>query len=704
MSEPLDLDKPATNKRDIFDEAAHRFMLAETFEAQNRQQGLEAMRFRYKEQWDSNVRNQRVVEARPCITVNHTDSQCQRVQNQLRQQRPRIKCQPMGGAATIEKANAINSLMRHIQNLSNAETAYDEGVRSAQDIGWGYWEIIGKYCTPTSFDQDLMIKRIANTFTCYDDPMVDTPCGEDRKWFLISGWMSRQEYKRKYPKAPNCDWNRAAVGDDSGRWETRDRVRICRYFRIYEVADTLVLMNDGRTCLQSEMPSDDVRQQTGWQPFVDPVTGKKKTRATTKSQVQRFVLGGKEVLEEIDLPGKYIPVIRCLGNEVNIEGEVIRWGMVKNMMDPARMFNYWESARAEVVALAPKAPWVVAEGQTDSHPEWDDANRRPYSKLIYTPVVVDLGNGGQALAPPPMRQPPMPIPDGANNQAQMALMNLTAMAGMPMENPMEQSRVVSGNKYLQRRTRERDLMHFQYSDNQALAVMWTGIILLDLIPYYYDTDRMQRIVGEDGQASMVRINAAGDDPAAQENGGIYQFAKNLEEGTYDVVMDAGPDYRTAQEEGAEGMLGLLDTPLGPTIAQTGADLVVRNMPFAGASELADRLTAQTPEGVEKLTEGLPPNAKSLVTGLQQQIQQLTQLTQQQALEIKYHAKVEAAKIESNNMRAQQADETKLKIAEMGDTTKRDVAEINAATQLLNSQMESKSEEGAADKLIQKGLD
>lgn len=688
------LDKPATSKRDIFLEAKERFQIAETAEADNRKHGLEALKFRYQEQWDPNIRSQRMIEARPCITVNHTDANCLRVQNQLKQQRPRIKCQPMGGTASTEKAQVINSLIRHIQNLSNAETAYDEGVRSAQDIGWGYWEIVGEYCDHMSFNQDLKIKLIDSAFTCYDDPMATTPCGETRKWFFITGWMSRSEYKRKYPSAPNAEWNRAAVGDDCYKWETRDQVRYCRYFRIHEVPDTLVLMNDGRTALRSQLPKDSVTEQTGWRPMVG-ADGKEKTRPTVRAQVEVYVLGGTEVLESRDLPGKYIPVIRCLGNQVNIEGRIIRWGMVKNMMDPARMFNYWESTAAELVALAPKAPWVVAEGQTDNHPEWDEANRRPYSKLVYTPVT---GPDGQ-LAPPPLRQPPTPIPEGQRNAAQMSLMNLVAMAGMPMENPVESGRVVSGNKYLQRRQRERDLMHFQYSDNQAMAVIWTGIILLDLIPYYYDTDRMQRLVGEDGQASMSRING-GDD----EQGGIYQIAKNLKDGSYDIVMDAGPDYRTAQEEGAEGMLGLLDTPLAPKIAERGADLVIRNMPFAGSQELADHMLPDTPEGMKKIMDGMPPQAKSLVMSLQQQVQQLTQITQQQALEIKYKGTIEAAKIESAQDKSKRDDETKREDIRVKSETARDVAEINAAAQLLNSQMESATEERMADKLIQKGVE
>jgi hypothetical protein len=442
--------------------------------------------------------------------------------------------------------------------------------------------------------------------------------------------------------------------------------------------------------------------QTGWRPFVDE-RGRQKTRPTTRDQVQRYVLGGIEVLEQEDLPGRYIPVVRCLGNEINIEGEILRWGMVRNMMDPARMFNYWTSSATEKVALAPKAPWVVAEGQTDNHPEWDNANRRANSKLVYTPV---MGPDGQPI-PPPQRQPPTPIPEGELNASQMALMNLTAMSGMPMENPIEQGRVVSGNKYLQRRMRERDLMHFQYSDNQALAVMWTGMILLDLIPYYYDTDRQQRIVGEDGSAKMVRINATGDadpDAAAADPDGNYQVAKNLEDGTYDIIMDAGPDYRTAQEEGAEGMLSLLDTPLGPAVAAKGSDLVIRNMPFTGAQELADRMVPDVPEALKKAVEGLSPQAKSIVDSLQQQVQQLTELTKQQALEIKYAGSIAAAKIESANEKSERDDKTKRLQIESDATTRRDVAEINAATQLLNSQVESASEERAADRLIQKGLE
>jgi len=689
--------KPAITLDEIFLEAKERFAIAEEYESSNRQSGLDALRFRYEDQWDSGVRKQRMVEARPCLTINHTDANCLRVQNQLKQQRPRIKVQPMGGAASVEKAGVIQSLMRHIQNLSNAEAAYDEGVRSAQDIGWGYWEIVGKYCDPKSFDQDLWIKMIDNSFTCYDDPSACTPCGEARQWFLITGKMSRAQYQREHPKAPNAAWNRAAIGDENYEWETRDQVRICRYFRIHEVADTLVMMVDGRTALKSELPSDEVQAATGWVPFVD-ARGNQKTRPTTRAQVQVYKLGGTQVLEKRDLPGKYIPVVRCLGNQVNIQGRILRWGMVKNMMDPARMFNYWESAAAELVALAPKAPWVVAEGQTDNHPEWDDANRRAYSKLVYTPVVVD-----GVPAPPPMRQPPTPVPEGQRNAAQMALMNLVAMAGMPMENPIEQGRVVSGNKYLQRRQRERDLMHFQYSDNQAMAVIWTGIILLDLIPSYYDTDRMQRIVGEDGTASMVRINGSGQDEAA-EQGGIYQIAKNLKDGTYDIVMDAGPDYRTAQEEGAEGMLGLLDTPLAPKIAERGADLVIRNMPFAGSQELADRMLPDTPEGMKKVMDGMPPQARSLVMALQQQVQQLTQVTQQQALEIKYKGTIAAAQIESAHEKSVREDKTKrIDIATKSETA-RDVAEIGAAAQLLNSQLESASEEKMADKLIKKGVE
>ncbi len=702
------IDRDASTDEEIFLEANQRQKLAEDNESDNRTRGLEAIAFRNGQQWPDDIYNQRAnVEKRPTLTINRTNVSCVRQKNKLRQQRPRIKCHPTGGGARIEDAEVINGLIRHIETQSNASVAYDTGVESAIDAGWGYWRIVSEYISPTSFDQELLIRPIMNTFTCYDDPMAIMPAGEDRKWFLISEEMSRAEYKRRYPKAENVDWAPAAAGDqNASRWETKYKVRLAEYYRIHEVADTLVLMNNGEGHFKSQMPSPETMVAGNFMPAIGK-DGKIITRHTMRRQVQWFRINGRKIVDRRDLPGKYIPVIRCEGNKTLLNGQVIRKGMVEDLMDPARMYNYWRSSETERYALAPKAPWVMAEGQDEGHPEWDDANTRSYSRLVYKPVTDSAGN----QLPPPQRQPATPIEAGFAQAALSAQQDLMAVAGEETESPELQARIVSGNKHLQRRQGMTDLTHFQFYDNQTYSIMWTGIILLDLIPYYYDTQRMQRIIGEDGVAKMVEINAPADSPTSQA---IYRVKNNLEIGKYDIVMDTGPGYHSQREEGTEASLRLLETPLGQKVSDLASDLVVRNMDFYGAQDIADRLAPSTPEGMEQAIEGLPKQAKAIVGSLQMQVQQLQQTVQQQALEIKYGMSKEqlrqagedkrtAAKIESDNNKTELQDRTTRHKIEVDSVTKRDVAEINAAAQLLNSQQESAFEERQADKLIESGL-
>jgi hypothetical protein len=313
------------------------------------------------------------------------------------------------------------------------------------------------------------------------------------------------------------------------------------------------------------------------------------------------------------------------------------------------------------------------------------------------------------LLPPPQRVPPAQVEAGMTEAANGAEHDLMSVAGMPQENPEIAARVVSGNKYLQRRQGMQDLTHFQYYDNQTLAIAWTGQLLLELIPHYYDTPRVQRILGEDGVPKIVTLNQR-----EQADDGIERVLNDVTVGRYAVVMDTGPGYATKREEAAENMLELLGTPLGEKVAQTSGDIVVRNMDFHGAEEVADRIAATTPGAMEEIMEGLPKQAQTIIGALQSQLQEKDQLIQQQMLEIKYGQSKEQMRIAGTLEKADKDNSTKLQLAgvdtatklEIEDskaTTARDVAEIHAGAQLLNSQAESRHEEKMADRMIEQGV-
>jgi len=371
-----------------------------------------------------------------------------------------------------------------------------------------------------------------------------------------------------------------------------------------------------------------------------------------------------------------------------MNGRVRRKGMVWDLMDPARMFNYWRTAETEQLALASKAPWVGPAGFKAGHPEWDTANQDPFSALEYEPVTIEQPDGSRTPLPPPQRNEAIQVPAGFVQAAQSAMQDLGAVAGMPHEPSQDTPGATVSGLALRRREALSDIGHFQYYDNQTRAIAHTGRILIDLIPHYYDTARMQRIIGEDGVPSMQPINTAqpsGTDPT------VMEIKNDLSVGRYDVVMDTGPGYETKRLEGAESMIDLLKTPLAEPIAKVGADLIVRNMDFAGASDLADRLMPMTPEGMEKTVESLPKQAQGVVKSMFAHIQQLNQKIQEQATEIKYKTTIEHGwmQVEREKTKEKQGvdaanNQTKQLDTHVRATTAVNVAEINAGAKLLDT--------------------
>lgn len=1023
---PREQDKPAVTDKEIWAEAAERLRTATEAESENRKDGTEALQFRDGQQWPDDLYNQRQIDKRPSLTINHTNTFVRRVVNNMRQQRPRIKVHPVADGADVAKANVISGLIRHIENLSSAGIAYDTGGESAVSIGWGYWRVMADYADEDTFDQELKIVPIRNTFTVYIDPGSTLPTAEDAEWALISYMMRRQDYRREHPNAKNVEWNYTGDGDASSDWETKDEIRLAEYYRIAKREDTLYKMSNGMALFQDEIDAMERDLSAAKVSYVRS-GGKRVSRPSTRSNVEWFLLNGQAIvdrrtLDSDPLPDKWIPIIRCEGNVLDLNGRVRRKGMVKDLMDPARMYNYWrelsldtpiptpdgwttmggvktgdmifneagkpcavlgkspvyigkdcyrvkfddgeiiasdthewrveergkrtaanwqwetkalptsalipgkhyivpaapldlpfeelpvdpyflgvwlgdgntnepqitqsiydvEELRAnlvgldvgnarlnrrdntavftvhgirkslvsanllhnkhvprqylraaaeqrlallqglmdtdgscssgqcsftntnqeiangfaellrsfgikathckrvgrvrcfadgrisehsdayqfsfttrlpvfrlrrklerlgkrqlhprrayhkilaveridsvpvqclaidspshlflagngmipthntmetELLALAPKAPFIVAAGQLDGHPEWKDANQKPYSALVYEPAFLEQPDGSKVPLPPPQRTPPVAVPAGAVSAAQGASQDLLAVAGMPHEPGADKPGAAISGVALERRQALSDIGHFQYYDNQTRAIAHTGRILLQLIPKYYSTQRMQRIIGEDGVPQMVGINQRSQDPA------ISAVKNDLTIGRYDVVMDTGPGYETKRIEDAETMIELLKTPLAEVISKTAADVVIRAMDFNGASLLADRLAPTNPAAMAQIMAQLPPEAQGVVQTLQAQLDHANQLLQKADTEIKYKGEIERGwmQVERDKFAAHTKDtiinaKTKTDDTHVKAQTAHNVAEINAGAELLGKHVDGK---------------
>jgi len=669
-----------SGRSSIITECAQNLKTAVDAETQNRAEGLQDLKFSAGDQWPAMIQTARELEHRPCLTINKTDAFVRQAVNNMREQRPRIQVHAVADGADKQRADVIAGLMRHIQVNSNADVAYDTAADFQVRMGWGYWRVVSRYVREDSFDQELYIDRVRNPFTVYFDPSSTAPDGSDAEWCVISDRMTKKKFRRKYPKAQFVDFSNLGSGDELMDWATDDEIRVAEYFKVEKTPDVLCLLSTGKTAYKSQLKQDEL-DRLGITIVQE--------RESVRRRVMWYKMTAKEILAEREWPGRWIPVIPVYGAEYEIEGKVIRYGMVRGMQDPQRMYNFWRTAETEVVALAPKAPWLVAEGQIEGKEEaWNAANNKSFAYLEYKPIVQD----GVPVQPPERLQP-QGMPQAQVNAAIGASEDMKAVAGM-FDPALGAPGQETSGVMVQRRQAQSDRSNFHFYDNLCRSIRHTGKIILDLIPHYYDTQRVIRIIGEDGVPDSVTINQK----QMNEQGIVAATLNDVTVGEYDVVIDTGPGYQTKREEAADNMLGLLGTPLGEKVAATADDIIMRQFDWPGADQIAERLAAANPIAMaeKQMPENIPDDVKAMIAQLQGKNQQLTQALQQAELDKKYRMSVEQMKQSGEMQRAQMQDETKRHDVASRDTTARDIEEIKGHIALLLAHVDARKETAAIE--------
>jgi hypothetical protein len=109
------------------------------------------------------------------------------------------------------------------------------------------------------------------------------------------------------------------------------------------------------------------------------------------------------------------------------------------------------------------------------------------------------------------------------------------------------------------------------------------------VPKIYDTQRVARIMGEDGEPDSAKIDPMQTEPVKKiidQNGIEIEKIYNPSVGTYDVMVTTGPSYMTKRQEALESMGQLLQG--NPQLWAVAGDLFIKNMDWPGAQEMAKR--------------------------------------------------------------------------------------------------------------------
>ncbi|MGO8242953.1 portal protein [Rhizobium johnstonii] len=644
---------------DILAAGKKAFEFCSEAESDNRVVALEDIRFaRLGEQWPSGIVKQRELEQRPCLTINKMKAFIRQVVNDSRQNKPSIKIHPVDSGADVKTADIMNGLIRNIEYTSNADVAYDTGVEASVSGGFGYWRVGMDYACDDSFDMDLSIQRVANQFSVYGDPNSTAADSSDWDVAFVVDRMPREEFKRKYKDKKNAEDEPCTVDFDSSGWDqswlNEDGVMIAEWWQRKEVEIEIVRLSNGHTYRAEELEKDHVLQMF----LTNGILTEVKRRPGKTYKVTQTIMTGADVLEVNDWPGRYIPIIPVYGDEIIVEGKRYFRSLIHDAKDAQRMVNYWRTTATELVALAPRVPFIGPKGAFDSDAaRWATANTQSHAYLEYEGATS------------PARQPlDSGVAAGSLQEALNASDDMKAIIGMYDASLGARSNETSGVA-IQARQREGDVSTFHFIDNLSRAIRHTGRILIDLIPYVYTEERIIRVMGEDGTQKSVTVNSqepkpvvgANGQPEVEDDGQPMMGLFDLTAGKYDLTVTSGPSFTTRREEAAAQMTEFLRAY--PAAAPVIGDIFAKNLDWPGADEIAKRLEKMNPAN----QNSIPPEMQKMIEEGQKAIQELTQKVQ--ALEAdksvdQFNAQTKRMQVEGDlaNDQAKIAQDARTKLA------------------------------------------
>ena len=291
----------------------------------------------------------------------------------------------------IQVAEAFQGIIRNIWSRSSADEATDWAIDCAVSGGIGFIRVLTEYVGDESFDQDIVVKRVRNPLSVLLDPECQMADGSDARYAFLIDEIPTEDFKRRWPKAKETDWDSEHFRDG---WGDREVVRVCEYFYVEEEEREVLMLSDGSITTQTALDESKKIAKEGGLPYQEPEVVRRESRP--KKAVKWMRMTGGEVLDKQDWLGKYIPLVPVYGEERDVDGKWTVCSLIHPAIDAQRLYNYSRSAFAERVALTPKAPWLAAAGQVENFPEWKTANTGQHSVLRYDPIDVN----GQPLPPP----------------------------------------------------------------------------------------------------------------------------------------------------------------------------------------------------------------------------------------------------------------------------------------------------------------
>lgn len=698
-----------------------RVVRAESRQRAREREDLQFARGWVEDHWPEEVRrlraggigpDGRLIAERPTLVIDKLAQPVQSVINEARRAKLAIQIKPKSDGATAEGAELRQGLIRAIEVESNAQAVRLGALERAVKCGRGYYRILTQYNNDGDFDLDIRIARIRHQGSVYLDPDAQELDGSDAEFAFIVEDVPRDRFKARYgvaPPEPGEDVEFASETDTEVQWVGEDYVRVAEYFWVEHQTKTLI--DDPALPVPGPVFKEDLPPEVEVPPTV-------KQRKVDVRQVKWALITATQVLDEADWPGRYIPIIPVVGIEQDVDGrELCFQGMITKAKDSQRAYNYMRSAEIEAVGLAPRAPWIMAEGQDEGYEQmWNEANIRNFTRLIYKPTTF----AGE-LVPPPQRNVAEPAIQAISLATRQAEADIKATTGRwdPSLGAVSADR---SGRAIEALKQQGELSSSNYLENLAnISMIHEGRILLDLLPKVYDRPgRIVRLLGDDleferqvllhvpfretpqGPVPVPLPPPAGGPPPhvtspVPAGGGPLSGGApgapppikryTLDDGEYACVVVVGQAHATQREQNLALLQSLIEVTKGG-IAPLVIDLLAEQLEGPMGRKLAQRFRRLNPQLQDQADSAVPPHIQQQLQQLQQQLAEAQQIIQTEQHKAQARAQVEMAKAQAQAQMEQQRAAWQAELEKAKLQMQQEVAKAKAELEVQRARLEA----------------
>ena len=566
----------------ILKEANDRALEGWEYWRDNHDRAEEDVAYIFGEQYTENEINEREEENRLSMVFNKLPQFVNKVVGQQMSSVQTINISPTGasvgaaepkmsttGGKELSLSDILTGVVRDIEYQSNARQQYKKAFKHGVESGFGWLRVLTKY-QDDGFELDIDIKNIRDRWSVIIDPKAKENDLSDMNWCFIRETMHLTEFNKRYPGKSH----EAIAGDTnieySSFWGAEEQVTVSEYFRREPYKKKIVLLSTGEVFDKDQV--DPVLQELS-----DMDIHVVKTREVTTHKVVWCKISQGDILEDdLEFPTSTVPVVPVLGRVTDTRNKMLLKGLTTDAIDAQIALNKMKSSALERIDSSPLSPFIATDKAIEGYEsQWAEANTTKFSTLVY--------RKGEER---PMREAGATMPVAELQTAMTMEEDMKSSIGIFNAQLGQTSNEISG-KAIKARQSEADVGTYEFIDNYENAIRRVGLLVVEMIPRIYDTERIVRIRGEDDTNDTIEINKV-----IKGENGEEVVINSLDFGKHTVVVSSGASYETKQDENAQQILDLMK--VNPQVAQVGADLLVKNLDFSQSDVLGSRLEKMIP--------------------------------------------------------------------------------------------------------------